>query len=75
MTGIFRPRQPAVQRVTANAGNRGFIAGGHGANRMLPTVVPHLALKLAALAVLVSGGGPVEPPEQQEQQGGPGDDI
>jgi hypothetical protein len=32
MSGIFRPRQ-SVGRVCANAGNRGFIAGGVGANR------------------------------------------
>lgn len=30
--GIFRPRQ-VVQRVTANAGNRVFIAGGVGPGR------------------------------------------
>lgn len=30
--GIFRPRQ-VVQRVTANAGNRAFIAGGVGPGR------------------------------------------
>jgi hypothetical protein len=30
--GILRPRQ-AVQRVTANAGNRAFVAGGAGKNR------------------------------------------
>lgn len=41
MSGIFRPRQ-GVQRVTANAGNRAFIAGGRGPNRAkkLPDVVP-----------------------------------
>lgn len=35
--GIFRPRQ-AVQRITVNAGNRCFIAGGAGRNRQRP---PH----------------------------------
>ena len=38
-TGIFRPRQQ-VQRVTANAGNRAFIAGGRGPGRPHPPAQP-----------------------------------
>lgn len=57
--GIFRPRQAAVQRLTPNAGNRAFIAGGKGPNRLLPTVVPHRLARALVFAALVSGGGPV----------------
>jgi hypothetical protein len=57
--GIFRPRQ-GVQRVTANAGNRAFIAGGRGPGRRLPAKAPPtLRQKAVALAIILSGGGPV----------------
>jgi hypothetical protein len=52
--GIFRPRQ-GVQRVTANAGNRAFIAGGRGAGRRLPAgTAPTLRQKAIALALLLA---------------------
>jgi len=63
--GIFRPRQ-SVQRMTANAGNRAFIAGGRGPGRRLPAKAPPTLRRAAiALAILLSGGGPFEPPEGQ----------
>lgn len=40
MSGIWRPRQGAVMRVTANAGNRRFCAGGVGPNRQVGPVDP-----------------------------------
>jgi hypothetical protein len=67
-TGIYRPRQ-SVQRVTANAGNRAFIAGGRGPGRRLPVKAPTLRQKAVVLAVLLSGGGPFEPP--QDDKGAP----
>jgi hypothetical protein len=65
MSGIYRPRQ-SVQRITANAGNRAFIAGGRGPGRRLPAKpAPTLKQKAIALAILLSGGGPFVPPEEE----------
>ena len=66
-TGIFRPRQAVVQRLTPNAGNRSVIAGGKGPNRLVSTVVPHRLARALVLAVLVSGGGPFEPPQEDQE--------
>jgi hypothetical protein len=66
-TGIYRPRQ-SVQRVTANAGNRAFIAGGRGPGRRLPAKAPPtLRQKAVVLAILLSGGGPFVPPEEGQR--------
>jgi hypothetical protein len=62
--GIFRPRQ-SVGRITANAGNRVFIAGGRGPGRFVAKPAPTLKQKAIALAILLSGGGPFVPPEEE----------
>lgn len=63
--GIFSPRS-SVGRITANAGNRVFIAGGRGPNRRLPAKpAPTLKQKAIALAILLSGGGPFVPPDEE----------
>jgi hypothetical protein len=68
-TGFFRPRQ-GVQRVTANAGNRAFIAGGRGPGRRTPAgTPPALTLRQALIAVgLLLTQRPPEPPSSEEGQ-------
>jgi hypothetical protein len=66
-TGFFRPRQ-GVQRVTANAGNRAFIAGGRGPNRRLPDGTPPTLRRVAIALALLLAQRPPEPPADGEGQ-------